>query len=132
MTTTGSVGANVSAVRRMARDMGRSQYRLVPAVTAVVAKGALNIKTDWRQRWSGLSHAPALASAITYDMTVGVGTIGAEIGPDKAKRQGALGNLIEFGSRNNAPRPGGGPALNTEQPKFEAALAAVLVKSLIG
>lgn len=122
--------AGLGELRKLQQDLGRVPGRAVPAVTGVVSKGALNIKEDWRKRWSGLSHAPALASAITYDMTAGLGTVGAEIGPDKNKRQGALGNLIEFGSSKNAPQPGGMPALRTEDPKFEAALAAAVAATL--
>lgn len=84
----------------------------------IAGKGALNIKTDWRRRWSGLAHAPALPYAITYDVRASGTYVEAEIGPDKAKRQGALGNLLEFGSIKNAPRPGGSPALDREGPRF--------------
>lgn len=88
----------------------------------VVAKGALNIKKDWQRRWSGYAHAPALPRAITYDMFPGT-HIGAEIGPDKNRRQGALGSLFEYGSpRNNPPIPGGLPALEAERPRFEQAM----------
>lgn len=105
--------------------------RIAPAETRkVVAKGALNIKKDWQDRWSGLKHAPALPSAITYDSHETPTGGWAEIGPDKAKRQGALGNLIEYGSVKNPPRPGGAPALEAERPKFEKALEVVAVQSL--
>ncbi|MFG3639087.1 hypothetical protein ACGF3C_02285 [Micromonospora sp. NPDC047762] len=88
----------------------------------VVARGAFQIKADWRRRWSGSPHAPALPYAIGYDVRTRGTTVSAEVGPDKAKRQGALGNLYEFGSVNNAPRPGGAPALAAEEPRYVAAL----------
>lgn len=99
------------------------EARIAPAeARRVVAKGLLNIKEDWRRRWSGHPHARALPLAITYD-TVFVGQrVAGEVGPDKDKTQGALGNLFEYGSVNNAPIPGGAPALKTEQPKFERAM----------
>jgi hypothetical protein len=88
----------------------------------VVAKGAVNIKKEWRRRWSGYPHARALPYAVTYDLTSLGTAVAAEIGPDKAKRQGALGNLLEYGSIHNAPIPGGAPALEAEQPRFVKAL----------
>ena len=117
---------DTSEVRRLAVELGAVPAQVAPEVRKVVAKGALNIKQDWAKRWAGLSHAPALASAVNYDVKAGPGGAEAEIGPDKSRRQGALGNLIEFGSINNAPHPGGGPALAAEAPKFEKALADVL------
>ena len=91
---------------------------------AVVNKGALNVKLGWQRRWRGLSHAPSLADAISYDLkSRGMAEHEAEIGPDKTKRQGALGNLIEFGSINNPPHPGGLPAALREEPRFEGAVA---------
>ncbi|MET7395619.1 hypothetical protein ABZS66_19225 [Dactylosporangium sp. NPDC005572] len=95
-----------------------------------MTKGALNIKNDWRQRWSGIAHAPALGSAVTFDVFYTLTAVNAEIGPDKQRRQGALANLIEFGSENNAPIPGGLPALQTEEPKFALALEGVPMKLL--
>jgi hypothetical protein len=96
----------------------------------VTQKGALNIKTDWRRRWSGFAHAPALPYAIGYDTQVRGRQVEAEIGPDKDKRQGALGNVFEYGTVKNAPIPGGAPALEAERPKFERALGDLPVKAL--
>lgn len=113
-------------------DLDRAVKLTSPGVLAVVTKGALNVKKDWAQRWSGLSHAPSLGAAVSYDVTYGFGGVKAEIGPDKARRQGALGNLLEFGSVNNAPHPGGTPALEAEAPRFEKALGDLAEKLLNG
>jgi hypothetical protein len=96
----------------------------------VVAKGALNIKTDARRRVTGLKHAPAYPSSITYDSHEVAGSAWAEIGPDKQRRQGALGNLLEYGSVKNAPRPHMRPAAEAERPKFEAAMQSLAEKAL--
>lgn len=88
----------------------------------VVQRGLFNIKKDWRQRWTGYPHAPRLPYAISYDTKELGGRIEGEVGPDKDKPQGALGNLFEYGSVNNAPIPGGLPALEAERPKYEKAL----------
>jgi hypothetical protein len=94
----------------------------------VVRKGAVNVKKDWRTAWSGFKHAPDLPDAVTFDEDDEAGNLGAEIGPDKSKSQGALGNLLEFGSVNNAPHPGGQPALDAEEPHFERAAGDVAEK----
>lgn len=104
----------------------RREAAVAPAeARKVVQKGLLNIKNDWRQRWSGYPHAPRLPYAITYDSKQLGGRIEGEVGPDKDRPQGSLGNLFEYGSIKNAPIPGGAPALRTEQPKFERAMEAL-------
>lgn len=120
----------VEGVDRLVADLDKAISTAIPEITAVLSKGALNIKKDWQGRWKGLKHAPATPYSIGYDIAVTPGAITATIGPDKNKRQGALGNLLEFGSLNNAPRPGGSPALDAEAPKFEAALDALMEKLL--
>lgn len=118
------------------REFAAAASRAVPVTSALmlaaVTKGAVNIKKDWAARWSGMGHAPALPAAVSYDITYGLGGVKAEIGPDKGRRQGALGNLLEFGSVHNAPRPGGMPALDAEAPRFEQALAEAAGKVLDG
>jgi hypothetical protein len=109
----------------LAADLAAAGIRLDVAASAVLAKGALNIKTDWRTNASGLKHAPAYPYSISYDIHAQPGHLEAEIGPDKARPQGALGNLIEFGSAHNAPHLDGARALAAEEPRFYAALEDV-------
>jgi hypothetical protein len=94
---------------------------------AVVRKGALNVKNDARKLSSGLGHAPLYPFSIGFDVTGDgrFGSIEAEIGPDKEKPQGALGNLLEYGSVNNAPLAHLGPALDREGPRFADALEEI-------
>jgi hypothetical protein len=98
----------------------------------VVSRGALNIKNDWRARWSGHRHIPHLPSAITYDLTSHGEVHEAEIGPDKTRTQGPLGSIIEFGTRNNAPMPGGRPAGRAEEPRFVRAAGDAAAKGIGG
>lgn len=113
---------DVSELDALAADLANAVPVSAAKVRGVVHKGAANIKADWRQAWSGMAHAPALPAAVTFEATVGADWIEAVIGPDKDRPQGALGNLIEFGSEHNAPRPGGEPALQAEEPRFVKAM----------
>lgn len=114
-----------SEVDRLVADMGAASRKVPAEVRKVVQKGSLNIKNDWREAWTGHAHAPSLPYAVTYDTTVKGTVVEGEIGPDKDKRQGALGNIYEFGTPNNAPIPGGQPSLDAEEPRFIAALQAL-------
>ena len=99
-------------------------------VTKVVARGALNIKRGAQERSSGLAHAPAYPRSITYDLWQGFRGPTAEIGPDKSRRQGALGNILEYGTVKNAPIPHIQPAADEELPRFEKALEDLAAKGL--
>lgn len=120
-------GSEVRALERTLTRAGGHVYQ----IGKVVERAAVNIKKDWQQRWSGIAHAPALPAAITYDpLDWAVGSVRTEIGPDKQRRQGALGNIIEFGTKNNGPIPGGLPALAAETPRFEKAVGVFGVRLL--
>ncbi|MFJ6293196.1 hypothetical protein ACIQJX_07530 [Streptomyces griseoviridis] len=81
------------------------------AVTAV-AVTAGKVKRSAAERVSGRKYLPAYPSSITYTVSRGPEGPEAEIGPDKGRPQGPLGNLIEYGSIHNAPIPHLGPALD--------------------
>lgn len=117
---------------KLAADLALAGVRVKVALTAVVTKGALNIKNDWRASASGLKHAPAYPSSITFDVDVAPSKVNAEIGPDKEKRQGALGNLIEFGSSKNPPHLDGQRALAAEEPRFIEACAQAAEEAMLG
>jgi len=107
---------------------------IAPAEAAkVVTKGAVNIKADARRRISGLAHAPAYPRSITFDPVHVNRTVATtEIGPDKGKRQGPLGNILEYGApgRNTPPHPHMSPAAEAEMPRFARAMEALAVKAI--
>lgn len=85
---------------------------------------AFGIKKAAQAAAGGIAHAPDYPRAITYDTTDrGVGDgVSAEIGPDKDRRQGALGNILEYGTIKNPPYAHLGPALDRWSPDFVAGL----------
>lgn len=113
-------------------DVADGQAHVDQQLRGVVNHGAFNIKQAWKARWSGYAHLPHLPGTISYDLAGGAGVWTAEIGPDKTKRQGPLGNIIEFGSVNNAPIPGGLPAARAEEPLFVNATADEAAKAVGG
>lgn len=112
----------VTGIGELLASLDRAQSRSVPEVEKVVSKGSLNVKQDAARRASGIKHAPAYPAAIGYDLYHGLTTVRSKIGPDKQKRQGALGNILEHGTRNNAPIPHLAPALDAEEPRYVQAL----------
>jgi hypothetical protein len=105
------------------RDLERAQAELLPAAERVVSRGALNIKNGARRRLAGHPHLPHYPDSITYDLERRGTVVQAEVGPDKDRPQGALGNLIEYGNPNNPGIPAINPELDLEAPRFVNAVA---------
>ena len=103
-------------------------------IAKAVEVSARNVKDDWKDNAKRMAHAPAFPYAITYDLdgksSDSGSSISAEIGPDKGRKQGALGNLIEYGSRNNPPQGLGHGALQREEQGFERGVAQAVGDSL--
>jgi hypothetical protein len=120
---------------KLSDDLAAAPARMQAAVTPVVKRGAYNIKKDafWLiQSMLRRGYASAYPYSISYDVYPEGKAVIAEIGPDKDKPQGALGNLIEFGSANNAPLPHLMPAGELETPKLQANLLRVAAKAVLG
>lgn len=114
-----------------AKDLSKAAA-IAPAEAAkVVVKAAVNVKKDAAQRASGLAHAPAYPRSIGFDdVRISRTAATTDVGPDKRKRQGALGNIIEYGTRKNAPIPHLGPAAEAEEPRFVRAMENLAAKAL--
>lgn len=117
-----SVEFDMSDVVRFAARIPHAEAAMVAPLAGVVETTASAIEKDLRSKARGVGHAPSFPSSITHDIR----GLSAEIGPDKNKRQGALGNILYFGTVNNAPvleHPQA--ALDRARPAFEAAVAKV-------
>ncbi|MEW5658353.1 hypothetical protein ABGT92_23905 [Streptomyces cinereoruber] len=120
-------GVNVRELVQLAAVLTDNLAEAEPQMVAIVTRGALNVKNGWRTNAIASSgrHARRYPYTIGYDVTPLPGGASAEVGPDKGKTQGALGNLLEYGSVHNPPHNDGGRALITEAPAFEAHVAAL-------
>jgi len=124
---------DMSDVRRLQRHLVRNIPRMRRDTRAVTMRGAVNIKRDWRNnaRQSSGRHAPLYPNSVGFDIAnYGPDIVMATIGPDKGAAQGALGNLLEYGSVKNPPHNDGGRALATELPRFEAQMALIAERGL--
>jgi hypothetical protein len=121
-----SISTDFSELSKLAADLGEVPKAIGPFVRKAVEVTARKVRDDWRDNAKGMPHAPAFPSSITYDLKGGNGVRGseidAEIGPDKSRPQGALGNLIEYGSVNNPAQGLGHGALQRNQEDFVTGL----------
>jgi hypothetical protein len=120
------VRMDVMGVTSLAADLGKAGPAVVPLARAVVERSALAVKNGMTQDASGHPHFPSFPQSITYDIR----GLSAEIGPGKRRRQGALGNILYFGTSKNAPVLNIGAALEREAPGFEKALGEAAAKAL--
>jgi hypothetical protein len=110
------IDGDLKSLRAM---LSNAQRDVEPESRKVLIRAAYNIKRDAQRKVSDIAHAPHYPRAIGYDVAWLAGFGVAEIGPDKRKVQGALGNILEYGTRNNPPYAHLGPALDYEAPAFE-------------
>lgn len=121
---------DVSDLISLGRDLDAVPVKALVETRKAVQRGALNIKKDTQRRWSGMRHLRHLPAAVTYDTHETLTGASAEIGPDRSRPQGKLGNIAEYGAPpKTAPRPGLAPSLEAEEPKFRKALEDVAVKA---
>lgn len=98
-------------MRQLAADMGSVPSEVEANTVKALNVTSFKIRSAWREKLRGSSTLPALPYAVTFDAKQGRGVLESEIGFDKGRAQGALGNISEFGSVNNAPRGFGAAAL---------------------
>lgn len=115
-------------LRAFADDLGKIAVQAVPEANKVLEKGALNIKNGLVSNLQGSRSFKGMAGSISYDPKFsGLTSLGFVIGPDKARRGGALGNIAFFGTSR------GGGTVDLEGPlQAEAPVIEGLLEDLVG
>lgn len=123
--------ADLSELRQLDADLGKIPGRAVPPLMAAADKSGQRVRRQMRSDARGIAHAPYFPASITHEVEVKVGQIAVEVGPDKGRKQGALGNILYFGTSKNGPVLDINAPLEAEGPKLEKA-AADAIEKLIG
>jgi hypothetical protein len=110
--------SDVSGFDRLEADLRGAGNAVIPFAVKALAVTANNVKKTWRGKVSGAVGLPGLANAVSYDVKASGADIEAEIGYDKNRYQGPLGNISEFGSPTVAPRGYGAAALQENTADF--------------
>lgn len=116
---------DASQAKIVAVELNAAAAAALPKAAAVAGRGALNVKKAAQSLAPKGPHTPAYARSISYDVSTTLGGVKAEIGPDKNRPQGALGNLFEYGTPMHAPQPHLGPALEGEADNFAEYMGAI-------
>ena len=111
--------------------LAKAPDEVTKAARGVLQKGALNIKNALNQQAANSPHFKGMAGSVTYDTEIRRHSITAEIGPDKERRGGALGNLFFFGGANGGGGTGDLDApLREEEPRMVKFLDEAMGKLL--
>lgn len=115
-------------LRRLSENLGKIAGAAVKDVDAVAQKGALNIKNEMASDARGSKHFKGMAGSISYESHYGVGAVRYDIGPDKSRRGGSLGNIYYFGTSRGGGSGDIEKPLRSEGPRFQSALADLAQK----
>lgn len=118
--------SDIEGLNELVRDLTEAPGKVQRRAPLVITEGARMVQTKWRQEAGFSRHAPYYPASITFELRWKGSALEAEIGPDKALPQGALGNLIEYGSANNPPHGNDVASLAEAAPKVEKALEGLV------
>ena len=105
-------GVTVTGLNVVIDDLEAFATHLTVNARKAVQVTSQKVRDDARNRIKGHKYLPAYPYSITYSTKFTGDGIEGEIGPDKGRAQGPLGNIIEYGTSKNAPIPHLGPALD--------------------
>ena len=125
-----SVSMDFSEVTRLIADLGKAASGLIDDVDRVAQRSAENIKRDLNAQAAGSSFR-GMAGSVTYDRRWSRGAVEYEIGPDKDRRGGALGNIFFFGTSRGGGTGDLDRPLREEAPRLERALGDLITDRLL-
>ena len=108
---------------KLERDLGEVPDNAGPNIRTAMVVTSRSIKDTWASKVGGSPGLGGLARAVTFDLSgfQGFGTtvLESEIGYDKSRAQGPLGNISEFGSAKHPARGFGLASLQENEADFE-------------
>lgn len=108
---------DTSELDQLVTDLDKVPAEVMPKFRKVLERGAVNVKNGMRADATGHPTFKHFPNSISYDLK-GDG-LKAEIGPDKGRVQGALGNLLYFGTSTSGGVLDINGPLNREGPRLE-------------
>ena len=118
---------DLSELQRLEVAFTKAGRRAEAGLLPVLTKAALNIKQGMAAQAEDHPHFVDLPDAVTYDIApTGLRSVAARIGPDKRRRQGALGNVFWYGTATLPAQADIMAPLTAEVPNFQDALAALV------
>jgi len=122
------VSDGTAELRQFAIAVGRVADGAFDDVDGVISKGALNVKREMAADALSSRHFKGMAGSITYDSRNARNVSRREIGPDKGRRGGSLGNIYYFGTSRGGGSGDIEKPLRSEEPRLLSAMHALVEK----
>lgn len=117
---------DASEVFALANSLAGVGAKSVPAARAGMALAGEAVAKSWRNAVlsasDGDSTIPHYPDAIDSELVFDIRGVSVDIGPNKAKKQGSLGHLIEFGTETSPPHLHGLAAVTSNEALAERVL----------
>lgn len=118
--------SDASEVYRLSTSLAQVGPKSVPTARAAMLAAGEVVAKAWRNNvlresdaGSSIPHYPdSIDSELVFDVT----GISVDVGPNKAKKQGSLGHLLEFGTETSPPHLHGLRALTDNEARVERVL----------
>lgn len=122
------LSGDASEVYRLAADLSKVGPKTVPAAREVMAATGEAFAAEWRNnaRETSGQHGKWYPDSIDSELVFDVGGVSVDVGPNKSKKQGAMGRGFEFGSKNQPPHLDGLRALDGMQVRAERMMDAAI------
>ena len=116
----------------LARDFEEASSKVASGLYDAFKEGGEGFRDDWRRNVEASSphgHLKHLPAAITSETVLAFG-IEVVTGPERGRRQGALGRGDEFGSENQAPHLNGLRAMPDAERRIDQLSEAAIGRAL--
>lgn len=115
-----------SELDELAADLGRVPDKAGPNVEKAMHVTSGKIRQTWREKLARSRTLPGLPGALSWDVTADASLTGSvirsEIGFDKNRYQGPLGNISEYGTPTVTGRGFGLASLHENEADFQRGL----------
>lgn len=122
------IRSDVSEIMQLADNLADVPRKAVPALRAGMTEAGETVARSWQNsaRRTHDSHAKHYPESIDSEILSGFGTVGVEIGPNRASKQGFLGYILEFGGEKSPAYLLGAAALAAAEGPTERAIVQAL------
>lgn len=116
-------GVDLTEIDELVADLTASGPMVGLRAVPMMHRAGNNMVRDARDFAPSGPRTRAYPFSITYDLMFEKTGLVIEVGPDKDRNQGPLGNIFEFGTSDQAPQAHIGPAFDREAPNFDRAVS---------
>lgn len=119
------IRSDASEIFDLSATLGDIAAKAVPETHATMAEAGEQVQRVWQRAAASThdSHAKHYAGSIDSEILPGFSSIAVEIGPNRAKKQGFLGRILEFGGERSPAYLLGATALSESEGRTERAIA---------